>query len=173
MKLTTHLMAAALVLASPLAFAHDYRVGELEIGHPWARATLPGAKVGGGYLTLKNEGSSAERLLGGTSPVAGRVEVHNMEIKDGIMTMRAVSDGLEIPAGASVELAPGGYHLMLMELKQPLAEGERVPLTLNFEQAGSVDVELAVGPAGGGHGHDEGSAPSHNDAHAKDGGHNH
>jgi len=161
MKLVSRIFAAALVLASSsaLALAHEYRLGELEIGHPWARATLPAAKVGGGYLTITNEGAAPDRLIGGSSPVAGRVEVHAMEIKEGVMNMRPMSDGLEVPARGTLELAPGGFHLMLMELKEPLIEGERVPLTLEFENAGTVDVELAIvsaRPSGdGGHsGHD-------------------
>ena len=149
MKLVSRLFAAALVLASSsaLALAHEYRLGELEIGHPWARATLPAAKVGGGYLTITNEGASPDRLVGGSSPIAGRVEVHSMEIKEGVMTMRPMTDGLEIPPNGTIELAPGGYHLMLMDLQEPLKEGERVSLTLEFEHAGTVDVELAVEPA--------------------------
>lgn len=149
MKLVSRLFAAALVLASSaaLALAHEYRLGELEIGHPWARATLPAAKVGGGYLTITNEGTSPDRLVGGSSPIAGRVEIHSMEIKEGVMTMRPMTDGLEIPPNGTIELAPGGYHLMLMDLQEPLKEGERVSLTLEFEHAGTVDVELAVEPA--------------------------
>src|SRR5690606_16428106 len=102
MKLVARIFAAAAILASHSAFAHEYRIADIEIGHPWSRATLPAAKVGGGYLTLKNEGTSADRLLGGSSPVAGRVEIHSMEVKDGVMTMRPVADGLEIPTGETV-----------------------------------------------------------------------
>jgi copper(I)-binding protein len=160
MKLVSRIFAAALILVSSSVLAHEYRLGELEIGHPWSRATLPAAKVGGGYLTITNEGASPDRLVGGSSPVAGRVEIHSMEIKDGIMNMRPMSDGLEVPAHGTLELAPGGYHLMLMDLKEPFKEGQRISLTLEFENAGTVDVELAVeaarpssGDAGGSSGH--------------------
>lgn len=163
-KNIARIFAAAVILASPSALAHGYHLGELEIGHPWARATLPSAKVGGGYLTLTNEGAIADRLLGGSSPVAGRVEIHSMEMNNNVMTMRPHADGVEIPAGETVELAPGGFHLMLLDLKQPLKEGERVPLTLEFEHAGTIDVELAVGPAGNaGQSHDHGAASKDSD----------
>ena len=162
MKLVARIFAAAAILASHSALAHEYRIADIEIGHPWSRATLPAAKVGGGYLTLKNEGTSADRLLGGSSPIAGRVEIHSMEVKDGVMEMRPMADGVEVPAGETVKLAPGGYHLMLMDLKQPMTEGERVPLTLEFEHAGSIDVELAVEAARGSDAHD--SHANHGDA---------
>ncbi|GGA52754.1 hypothetical protein GCM10011385_02620 [Nitratireductor aestuarii] len=144
MKFAALALAAATFFASHTAFAHEYKVGEIEIGHPWSRATLPAAKVGGGYLKLTNEGTADDRLVAVASPIADRVEVHAMEMKDGVMMMRPLADGIEIKAGETVELAPGGFHLMLIDLKQPMTEGERVPLTLTFEKAGSIDVELAV-----------------------------
>lgn len=163
MKQIARIFMAAAILAAHPALAHEYRIADIGIGHPWSRATLPAAKVGGGYLKLTNEGESADHLLGGSSPIAGRVEIHSMEVDDkGVMTMRPVTDGLEIPAGKTVELAPGGYHLMLMDLKHPLTEGERVPLTLKFEHAGSIDVELAVESARGST-HDSNGHDSHSD----------
>ena len=126
------------------AAAHEYKVGDLTIGHPWTRATLPNAPVAGGYMTLTNGGSTPDRLVGGSSPVAKAVEVHEMSMQDGIMKMRQLPDGLEIPAGQSVKLEPGSYHLMLIGPKERLTKGMRVPLTLKFEKAGTVDVELAV-----------------------------
>ncbi|SKA32705.1 copper chaperone PCu(A)C [Consotaella salsifontis] len=140
----TIFLGAALALASTAASAHDYKVGSLHIVHPWARATAPSAEVGGAYMTIENKGKTADRLLGGSTPIAEKAEVHTMEMVDGVMKMHEVDGGLEIPAGGEASLAPGGYHVMIVGLKQPLKEGERVPLTLKFEKAGSVDVELAI-----------------------------
>jgi len=144
MKLAALAFAAATLFISHSAFAHEYKVGDIEIGHPWARATLPAAKVGGGYLKLTNEGTTDDRLVTVSSPIAERAEIHSMDMKDGVMMMRPMADGIEIKAGETVEFAPGGFHLMLIDLKQPMTEGERVPLTLKFEKAGSIEVELAV-----------------------------
>ena len=148
MRHLTYIVAAALAVAAMPAIAHDYSIAGIEIGHPWTRATSPSARVGVGYLTLTNNGDTADRLVGASSPAAARAELHMTEMSDGIMRMRAVPDGLEIPPGGTVELAPGGYHLMLMELAQPIAEGDAVPLMLEFEHAGSVEVELMAGSAG-------------------------
>lgn len=156
------LAAAALILVANFALAHDYRAGDIAIGHPWTRATPPMAKVGGGYLELTNTGSASDRILGGRSPVAGRVEIHNMEMTDGIMKMRPVPEGVEISVGKTVQLAPGGFHLMLLDLKQPIAAGDMVQVTLEFEHAGTVDVELAAGPIGStATGHGEAASSSH------------
>jgi copper(I)-binding protein len=140
--------AAALLAAAP-AGAHDYKLGPLSIGHPWSRATPPGAAVGAGYLTIANTDSEPDRLVSATVAGAGRVQIHAMAEQGGVMIMRGLTEGLEIPAGATVELAPGGYHLMLMDLARPLKEGERLAGTLRFEKAGAIDVEFAVGPLGG------------------------
>ena len=142
-------LAAAMLLLATSAQAHDYKLGSLSIGHPWSRATPPGADVGAGYLTIANAGAEPDRLVAATAAGAGRVQIHTMREEGGVMTMRALPDGLEIPAGATVELAPGGTHLMLMDLAGPLKEGERIPATLRFEKAGTLDVEFAVGPLGG------------------------
>jgi len=158
MRAFSRLLAAALLLAAPSAYAHEYKVGDIEIGHPWTRATPPAARAGGGYLTLTNHGKTADRLVGGSSPAAGRVEIHTMEVADGVMKMRELPDGLALPPGEAVKLEPGGFHLMLIDLKSPIAEGAKVPVTLRFEHAGAVDVELAAGALGapamehGGHG---------------------
>ncbi len=170
MKFAAYLVAASALFMSHAALAHDYHAGDIHIVHPWSRATPPAAQVGGGFLKLENKGEAADRLVSASSPVAGRVEIHSMEVTDGVMRMRPLADGLEIKPGATVELAPGGYHLMLMELKQPLKEGERVPLTLTFEKAGSIDVELAVEAArpSGNHG-----AHGGHEAQPQDHGHKH
>jgi copper(I)-binding protein len=134
------------------AFAHEFKLGDLEIDHPWSRATPPGAQVAGGYFTIVNHGSQADRLVSVTSDISAKAEVHEMAVKDGVMTMRPVEGGVEIPAGGKLELKPGGYHLMLMGLKQPAKQGESFPATLTFEKAGSVTVEFQVEAMGAGGG---------------------
>jgi copper(I)-binding protein len=118
--------------------------GDLEIEKPWARATAPGAAVGGGYLVIRNKGASGDRLVGVSSPASARVEIHEMAMEKDVMRMREVK-GVDVPAKTSVEFKPGGYHLMLVELKAPLRQGDKVPLTLRFEKAGEIKMELAVG----------------------------
>ncbi|MTH64329.1 copper chaperone PCu(A)C [Paracoccus shanxieyensis] len=121
-------------------------LGQIGISGQFTRATPPGAKIAGGFMVLKNDGSSDDRLVSVSTPVAARAEIHEMSMDGDVMKMRALPDGLPLPAGQVVELKPGGYHLMLMGLTQPLVEGETVPLTLHFEQAGDVDMTLPVGP---------------------------
>jgi len=148
------LLALAAIYAGP-ASAQQVKIGDLVLDHAWARATPGGAKVGGGYLTIENKGTIPDKLIGGSSPVAGKVEVHEMAMNNGVMTMRPVKDGLSIPPGQSVTLAPGGYHIMMTELKGPLKKGGKVPVTLAFEKAGEVKVTFdiqgigATGPAPG------------------------
>ena len=145
------LTAAALAVAlsfAPVATAHEFKLGDLEIGHPWSRATLPGAKVAAGYLTIKNHGSTPDRLVSVSAEISGKGEIHEMSMKDGVMQMRQLTQGLEIPAGGEVKLEPGSYHLMFKELKAPAVEGVKFPGTLTFEKAGTVKVEFAVEKAG-------------------------
>ncbi|WP_349368618.1 copper chaperone PCu(A)C [Salinarimonas sp.] len=151
---TPFLGAAALALAlaagpvlSPAA-AETFRAGDIVVETPWSRATPGGAKVAGGYVTLRNEGDTADRLIGGSSEIAERFEVHSMEMVDGVAKMAPVEGGLEIPPGETVALAPGGYHVMFMGLQRPLAEGESFEGTLVFERAGEVPVTFAVGRMG-------------------------
>ena len=144
MKLYYSLAAAASLLSAGFATAHEFKAGPLKIGHPWSRATPAGAKVGGGYLSIENTGTAADRLVSVSVPFAARAEVHEMAVKDGVMTMRPLEQGVEVPAGAKVEFKPGGYHIMFMELKQPLKQGEMMKGTLTFEKAGTVDVEFKV-----------------------------
>jgi periplasmic copper chaperone A len=146
--------------------AETITAGDLAISDPWARAMLPGQPAGGGYLGIANEGDDADRLVSATSPRAGRVEIHTMEVVDDIMVMRPLPDGLEIPAGGTVALEPGGLHIMFMEVEQPFAEGDRVPVTLEFERAGSVDATFEVRgreSGGGGHDHDGHDHDGHGD----------
>jgi periplasmic copper chaperone A len=137
------LAALVAILALP-ALALDYKLGAIEIGHPWSRATPPTAESGGGYLVLKNTGTTPDRLIAVKSPAADKVEIHEMKMDGNIMRMREVEKGIEIPPGATVELKPGGFHVMFMGLKAPFAKEAKVPLTLVFEKAGSIDVDLMV-----------------------------
>lgn len=137
-----------------VALAHDYKLGSLEIDHPWARATAPMQKAGGAFLTVKNTGATGDRLIKADSPAAGKVELHTMTMDGTVMRMREV-DAIDVPAGGKAELKPGGFHVMLIDLKAPLVAGQTAPLTLTFERAGSITVELAIealgaGPAHGG-----------------------
>jgi copper(I)-binding protein len=133
----------AAVIAAP-AHAQEVKAGDLVITQAWTRATPNGAKIGGGYLTIENKGTAPDRLIGGSADVAGKIEVHEMAMKDGVMKMRALDQGLTIDPGKTVKLAPGGYHLMMFDLKGPLKQGDTLPITLKFEKAGEVKVSLAV-----------------------------
>ncbi len=148
------LLAAVLALVPGVIAAHDFKLGSLEIGHPWARATPKGASVAGGYLKITNKGTTPDRLVSGTAAFARRFEIHEMKMVDGVMQMRPLPAGLEIKPGETVELKPGSYHLMFMALKDPLKQGETVKGTLTFEKAGTVEVEYkveAIGAAPSGH----------------------
>lgn len=120
-------------------------VGTLEISGGFARATLPNQPAGGGYMTITNSGTEDDRLIAVATEIAGMAEVHEMRMDGDVMRMREVAGGLVIPAGETVVLEPGGYHLMLMALNQPLIEGESFAVTLIFEKAGTVEVMLEVG----------------------------
>jgi copper(I)-binding protein len=137
------LAALVTILALP-AFALDYKLGAIEISHPWSRATPPTAEAGGGFLAITNTGATPDRLIAVKSPAADKVEIHEMKMDGNIMRMREVEKGIEIPPGATVELKPGGFHVMFMGLRAPFAKDAKVPLTLVFEKAGSIDVELMV-----------------------------
>ena len=130
-------------LAAP-ALAEEVKAGDLVITQAWSRATPGGAKVAGGYLTIENKGSTPDRLFGGSADVADKVQIHEMTMNDGVMTMRLLDQGLTIEPGKTVKLAPGGFHLMLLDLKSPLKRGDKVPVTLEFEKAGKVTVSFDV-----------------------------
>jgi copper(I)-binding protein len=146
------------LLATP-AFAHMgmkhggcpagqvFTAGDITVTGAYSRATLPQAKIGGGYLTIENKGTSPDRLLGGSTENATAVQVHQMKMDGDMMKMAEVEGGLEIPAGGTVTLSPGGdsFHLMFMDIKQPLKAGECLDITLQFEKAGSIPVELTIG----------------------------
>ena len=155
-RMTTSLVAAALIAfaAAAPARADDVKAGDLVITQAWTRATPGGAKIGGGFLTIENKGSSPDKLVGVSADVADKVEVHEMAMDGGLMKMRPVEGGLTIDPGKTVKLAPGGLHLMMMDLKSPLKQGDKLPVTLQFEKAGKVAVTLDVqgvgapGPSG-------------------------
>jgi periplasmic copper chaperone A len=133
-----------------------YKVGDLTIETPWSRATPGGARVAAGYLKITNTGKEADRLIGGTVDVAKKFEVHEMTMADNVMKMRMLPKGLEIKPGETVELKPGGYHLMFVDLARPLKADDVVKGVLRFERAGEVAVEYRVAPLGapsGGHKH--------------------
>lgn len=138
------ILAATLASLSVPATAHDYKVGALEVAHPWTRATPATAQSGGGFLTVINKGTTSDRLIAARSAASDRVEVHEVRMENNVMKMRELEKGLEIPAGATVMLKPGGYHIMFMGLKAPFAKDAKVPLTLVFEKAGSLDIVLDV-----------------------------
>ena len=143
---------------APAAEDRSYQIGQLKILNPWTRATPGGATVAAGYVTITNTGTEPDRLTGGSFSSAARVEVHDMTMTDGVMKMRELTEGLEIKPGATVTLAPGGMHFMMMDLAQPIEVGRSISGSLIFEKAGTVQIEFAVSPIGGkptsqGHGH--------------------
>jgi len=143
------LLAAAIAFAASAALAHDYKAGAIVIDHPWARATPRGASVGAGYFSLTNTGAAADRLVAATAAVADHVELHEMSMVDGVMRMRPVKDGIELKPGQKLEFKSSAFHLMLVDLKAPLQQGQRIRGTLTFEKAGTVEIEFAVEGIGG------------------------
>jgi hypothetical protein len=127
-----------------------YKLGALVITAPWIRATPKGAPVAGGYLKITNNGPEPDRLVGGSLAAAGGFEVHEMSMDGGVMKMRPIRGGLEIKPGQTVELAPGGQHIMFLGLKEQLKQGEDIKGTLDFAKAGHLDITYQVGAMGGG-----------------------
>jgi len=134
--------AAALALATFAAHAHEFKLGAITIGHPYARATAAGQPTGGGFLSFANAGP-ADKLLSISADVSKSVELHEMKMEGDVMKMRQV-DGIEVPAGKTVELKPGGYHVMFVGLKAPLKAGDKFPAKLKFEKGGEVDVVFNI-----------------------------
>lgn len=129
------------------ALAHEFKLGDLKIDHPWARATSPVAKSAGAFMMIKNSGTAPDRLIAVSSPIAKKVHMHKTIMENDIMKMRPVN-AVDIPAGGMAALEPGGLHIMFMGLEEPLAEGDSFPLTLTFEGAGSLDIVVDVEAAG-------------------------
>ena len=160
MTRSTFVLAAALSLMAGAAGAEDYTIGTIRIANPWARATPRGADISGAYITVRNTGKAPDRLVGGSTDVAARFEMHQMLMERGVMKMRPVERGLEIKPGQTIEFKPGSFHVMLVGLKQPLEKGQHIKATLEFEKAGKIEIEYAVeaigasgAPAGGHSGH--------------------
>jgi len=147
---TRILLAGGLLLTAALAtaqaFAHDFTLGTLKIEHPWARASAGPAPNGAAFMTIHNSGD-ADRLVAATGDVAQRIELHTHMMEGDVMKMRQVP-AVDVPADGTAALQPGGFHVMLIGLKAPLKEGARFPLTLTFERAGTVTVEVAVEAVG-------------------------
>ncbi|HXA48487.1 MAG TPA: copper chaperone PCu(A)C [Burkholderiaceae bacterium] len=142
MKQCLAVLGAALMMN--IAMADDYHANNVHVDHVVARATVPGQTSGVAYLTIENKGNAADKLVGVSSPIATSTEIHSMAMDGTIMRMREVSD-LALPPAAKIVMAPGGgYHIMLMGLKKPLAMGDKIPLSLRFEKAGKLDVTVVV-----------------------------
>jgi copper(I)-binding protein len=137
---------------APIAWSQTasgtHRIGPIVVEAPWSRATPGGARVAGGYMRITNTGSVPDRLVGGSTAVAERFEVHRSTVADGIARMEPVTEGLEIGASQTVELKPGTMHAMFVDLRQGLKPGETVKRTLAFEKAGTVEIEYRVGGFG-------------------------
>ena len=136
-------LLTATVLGQP-TFAHDFKSGTIELKHPWSRVAPPVAPVLGGYVTIINTGSEPDRLIGGSSVIAGKFEVHESTLVDGVAKMRPLKDGLVINPGQTVDLQPGGTHIMFVSPTARPAEGQKFAGTLVFEKAGTINVEFAV-----------------------------
>ena len=144
------LLLMALLIAALPAFSHSFEKGDLQIRHPWSRATPPGAKVGVGYLEIRNNGAQPDRLLSASTSVAKRVEMHITEQAGEVAKMRQLR-AFEVPGRERLTLEPGGAHLMLVDLVQPLKKGERFSMTLRFERAGELEVQFEVQEMGARH----------------------
>jgi periplasmic copper chaperone A len=152
-------VVAAAIGFSCAAQAQKAKVGSIEIEHAYTRATVPGQKVGGGFMKIENKGA-ADSLVSATSPIAGEVQLHEMAMDGNVMKMRQVKD-IVVPAGGTVELKPGGMHIMFMNIKAPLKAGEAVPVKLKFAKAGEVEVKMPVDAMGGSQGGQHGGMMKH------------
>jgi periplasmic copper chaperone A len=142
------LVVPAAILVPARALGAEFDVGNVQVINPWTRATPKGASVAGAYMTIRNKGGEADRLVGGSVEVAGRVELHKMEMDGGVARMRPVEGGLEIKPGESIELKPGSLHVMFVELNRPVQHGQKVKGTLEFQKSGKVELEYEVQPVG-------------------------
>ena len=147
MFLRAALAAIAFAAAAGSVVAHEYKAGTVTLTHPWARATPPGAKVGAAYFLIEASKAGGDTLIAAKADVAGRVELHTHLHEGGVMKMRQVPN-VPVAAGGKVTFQPSGYHVMLIDLKQPLKEGDLLPITLVFEKAGEIKVEATVEPIG-------------------------
>ncbi len=145
MKINTAILAATLLATlSTSALAGDVKIGNLTLENPVIRATVPGAKVAGGYLLITNHGKTADWLIGGSADFAQKIEIHEMAVVNDVMKMRKLAGGLEIPAGGSAQLMPGSYHVMFIGMKEQMKKGEKRKAELEFKNAGKTEVEFDV-----------------------------
>lgn len=152
MRVLRNLLILAFVgFAAAAASAHEYKAGDLEIVHPWARATLKGSDVADGFMKIINHGSTPDRLLSVSVEFAKSGQIHDMKLDGDVMKMQELPDGLEIPAGATIELKPKSMHVMFIGVKEELVPDEVVDGELTFEKAGTVKIEFMIEPAGTGH----------------------
>jgi copper(I)-binding protein len=141
-------LAVTALVSDGHAQVAEFSTGKIKVVAPWTRATPESSKVGGGFMTLINTGSEPDRLVGGSTEVSGSLEIHEIQIVNGVAMMRQVNPGIALKSGASIVLKPFSHHLMLMDLKQPLQAGQKIKGTLVFEKAGSVEIEYLVVPMG-------------------------
>lgn len=143
MRFTTIAATVIACFISVTAMATDYKVGQIEIMDPWSRATPKGASTAIGYMTIKNNGTTSDRLIGGSVDFANGLQLHSMTMENGVSKMRELKF-VEIGPGQTIEFKPGGSHVMFVGVKHPLSEGEHVKGTLIFEHAGTVQIEYVV-----------------------------
>lgn len=141
-SVTVAVVFSGLALGS--AVAHEFKLGDLRIEHPWSRAVAAKAATAAGYMAIHNIGKEADRLVGASTPHARAVEIHEMTMTDNVMRMRPAAGGIEIRPGEAVRIAPNGLHLMIIAPDDGFVQGARIPMTLEFERAGKIDIELAV-----------------------------
>jgi hypothetical protein len=139
---------ALAALAAVPAQAADYDVGSMHISQPWSRATPKGAAAGAAYMTITNKGTAPDRVSCVSDDASAQCQIHSMTMEDGVMKMRPVEGGLEIKPGETVTLKPGSFHVMLLDLKHPLEQGQSVKATLKFDTAGTVDIEYPIAAIG-------------------------
>jgi periplasmic copper chaperone A len=144
MSMITRRLACAAILCCLMVPATHAEDANIVMTQAWSRATPGGSKVAGGYLTIENKGPALDKLLSASTEAAKKIDIHEMAVTDGVMTMRPVEGGLPIEAGKTVKFAPGGLHLMIVGLVAPLVQGEKVPVTLKFEKAGEITVSFDV-----------------------------
>jgi copper(I)-binding protein len=145
-RVATGCIGVAMILSSQV-YAQVVKVDAVSISDAYTRATVPGQKVAGGFLKIQNKGNTIDQLISASSPSAGDVQLHEMAMEGNVMKMRQVKD-IAVPANGSVELKPGGYHLMFLDLKGPFVAGETIPVKLKFSKSGDVEVKLPVNAAG-------------------------
>src|SRR5471032_2566531 len=148
MKSLLSVMLMTASLAATPSLAHDYKIGSIEIVQPWSRATPSTAPSASGFLTLTNKGNAPDRLIDIETSAAKQAEIHEMKMDGAVMRMRELENGVVLQPGQTIELKPGGYHVMFMGLKAPFVKDQKVPATLVFEKAGRIDIEFQVDALG-------------------------